>query len=285
MPLFRAYAKINLGLRILEKRPDGYHNIETVFQRIDLFDEIELSSSSTIKVVSTSDEVPGDESNICHKAARLLRNHLGISGGVCISINKKIPVGAGLGGGSSDAATVLRVLPAFWNRSIDEASLRTFALQLGSDVPYFLGNGSALGRGRGEILEYFPLDLPYFILLCNPNIHVSTSWAYSMAKPGNPAQEISLKDILLKHKADPSRLEEMLRNDFEPAVFREYPAIEEVKNEMLKHGACFASMSGSGSSVFGFFESEANAGEAAGRFRSQGYRTFLTQPGFVTPDS
>lgn len=285
MPLYRAYAKINLGLRILEKRPDGYHNIETVFHRIDLFDEIELSSSSTIKVVSTSDEVPGDESNICHNAARLLRNYLGVSGGVCISINKKIPIGAGLGGGSSDAATVLRVLPAFWNRSIDEASLRTLALQLGSDVPYFLGNGSASGRGRGELLEFFSLDLPYFILLCNPNIHVSTSWAYSMAKPGNPAQEISLKDILLKHKEDPPRLTELLRNDFEAAVFREYPAIEEVKNEMLKHGACFASMSGSGSSVFGFFESEANAEEVAGRFRSQGYRTFLTRPGFVPSDS
>ncbi|MBX2991191.1 MAG: 4-(cytidine 5'-diphospho)-2-C-methyl-D-erythritol kinase [Bacteroidetes bacterium] len=281
MSFLRAYAKINLGLRILEKRPDGYHNIETVFHRIDLFDEIELSSSPAIKVVSTSDEAPGDESNICHKAARLLRNHFGIRDGVCISINKKIPVGAGLGGGSSDAATVLRALPAFWNQSIDEESLRSIALQLGSDVPFFLGNGSAVGRGRGEILEYFSLALPYYILLCNPNIHVSTAQAYTKIRPATPDVPISLQEILLAHLHEPARLSELLRNDFESVVFEEYPTIGAVKHAMLEQGAVFALMSGSGSSVFGFFENEATAGRTADRFRSQGYRTFLTKPGFV----
>ena len=116
--LHRAYAKINLGLRILEKRPDGYHNIETVFHRIDLFDEITFSSSPTIIVESNSVEAPGGEKNICYKAALMLREFFGTNDGIKISLNKKIPVGAGLGGGSSDAATILRELPAFWQKTI-----------------------------------------------------------------------------------------------------------------------------------------------------------------------
>lgn len=281
--MYRAYAKINLGLLILERRPDGYHNIETVFHRIDLFDEIEFSPSAEIQVVSSSDDAPSDERNICFTAAAMLRDKLRVNEGVRISIQKNIPVGAGLGGGSSDAATVLRHLPRFWHRVVDEQTLNAFALQLGSDVPFFLGSASAFGTSRGEKLEWFELDIPYFILLCNPNIHISTAWAYRNVRPDNSVRQDTLKKHLLDGMKNPLQLASGLRNDFELIVFAEYPEVLRVKEAMLGAGALYASMSGSGSSVFGFFQKGDTAGEVAQLFKAKGYRTFLTRPHF-SPD-
>ncbi len=279
MPSFSAYAKINIGLLVLEKRPDGYHNIETVFHRINLFDEITLTPSREIRVESSSAEAPGDESNICFKAARLLRDHLGISRGVNISIQKNIPVGAGLGGGSSNAAGVLRNLPAFWGATLNDDVLFSLSLQLGSDVPYFLRKGSAFGRGRGELLEYFTLDIPQFILLCNPHIHISTAWAYQHVKPSEGETEFGLRRLLTGGMIDPDDLKR-IRNDFEPAVFSAYPDVAQTKQTMVKCGAQFALMSGSGSSVYGLFSTRHEAEVAAGMLRQRGYFVSLTDPLF-----
>lgn len=279
--MFPAYAKINLGLLVLNKRPDGYHNIATVFHRIDLFDRITLAPSERISVESTSPDAPSDESNICHKAARLLCERLNVREGVAITIEKRIPVGAGLGGGSSDAAAVLRHLPAFWGRSADAPMLRELALELGSDVPYFLGEGSALAKGRGEILEYFALDLPFTVLLCNPNIHVATGWAYGQIHHAGPRENVDLQDALLQGISHPQALRDKLVNDFEPAVFRAYPQIWKLKEDMTAGGAVYASMSGSGSSVYGLFSDGRKAEELDGRLRAKGYRTFLTAPHFI----
>ena len=279
--MFPAYAKINLGLLVLNKRPDGYHNIITVFHRINLFDQIGLAPSEEIAVVSTSPEAPSDESNICHEAARLLRERLKIRKGVAITIEKNIPVGAGLGGGSSDAAAVLRNLPAFWQQSVDASLLHELALQLGSDVPYFLGRGSAVARGRGEILEYFPLDLPFTILLCNPNIHVGTAWAYGQLHPRPGRNDVSLRDFLRKGIEEPRFLNETLVNDFEPAVFHAFPDIRRLKEDMLTAGAVYASMSGSGSSVYGLFNDGAAAEKLELLLRARGYRTCITPPHFL----
>jgi 4-diphosphocytidyl-2-C-methyl-D-erythritol kinase len=277
----RAYAKINLGLFIREKRPDGYHNIETVFHRIDLFDEISLSESDEVSVVSTDVHAPGDESNICYKAAMLLRQHLGARAGVRISIQKNIPVGAGLGGGSSDAATVLRSLPQFWGRTIDDETLHELALQLGSDVPYFLHQGTAVGRGRGDILEYFDLDIPFSTLLCYPNVHVSTAWAYQHAKASKPWRRNDLKRLLIDGMKTPSMLVSDLLNDFEPIVFREFPAVMRLKEAMMRGGAEFSLMSGSGSSVFGLFSRQQAALAVEEKLREQGWLTFQTGPHFL----
>lgn len=278
--MFRAYAKINIGLRILRKRPDGYHDIETVFHRIDLFDVIDLSQAEEIVVAASSSEVPADESNLCHKAARLLQDHLHRTVGVRIAITKNIPVGAGLGGGSSDAATVLRALPRLWNVSIDEPTLQALALQLGSDVPYFLGRGSAVGRGRGEVLEPFELQIPYTILVCNPNIPISTGWAYANVVPdSSPTQD--LKHIVTEGMRKPALLVDALRNDFEEPVFAHYPEIRQIKETMMRNGAVYASLSGSGSSVFGFFPDAGDAGTTAHTLRAKGWRTFLTPPHFT----
>ena len=206
---------------------------------------------------------------------------LKIEEGVEISIRKSIPVGAGLGGGSSDAGVVLQELPNFWDMRVDDSTLRKIALKLGSDVPYFLGTGSALAKGRGEVLEYFKLDIPFSILLCTPNIHVSTAWAYQNVRPSKASRPIDLKGVLLEGLKKPLHLVNGLRNDFEPVVFRDYPEIMRVKEAMMRGGAEFALMSGSGSSVFGLFSRLDYAKEVEHNLGSQGYRTFITKPHFA----
>ena len=275
----RAYAKINIGLRVTEKRRDGYHEITTAFHRVELFDDITLTAAHDVTVISTDPEVPSGESNICHAAARMLRDHLGGSDGVRIDITKRIPPGAGLGGGSADAAAVLRSLPALWGKSVQSHELGAMALRLGSDVPYFLGDESAVGTGRGEILEFFRLDIPFAILLCIPPVRVSTAWAYARIVPrAGPVED--LRSILVRGMTDPSILRTHLTNDFESPVFREYPVIRSVRDLMMEGGALFASMSGSGSSVYGLFPDAGSAAAAAGPLESRSFPTFITPPHF-----
>ncbi len=276
----KAYGKINLGLRVLERRPDGYHNIETVFHRVDLFDELTFESSDCIEVVSTDAAAPGGEANLCHRAASLLHETTGCRKGVRISLTKRIPVGAGLGGGSSDAAVVLQELPRFWDAEVDPARITGLALRLGSDVPYFLGVSSALAYGRGEILEYFLLDVPFTVLLCCPEVRVSTSWAYRQVVPRAADGRTDLKSLLLRGMKDPRLLREEIVNDFERAVCSAYPEVSRIKERMLAEGAVFASMSGSGSAVYGLFENSSSAAESADRFRRQGHTVSLTPPHF-----
>ena len=279
--MHRAHAKINLGLRIVGRRADGYHDIETIFHRVSLHDNLQLEASGQIEVTSSSREAPGGEANICHQAVRLLQDHLNVRAGARIHIQKTVPVGAGLGGGSSDAALVLRELPRLWGVEVTEESLQKIALKLGSDVPYFLGAGSALARGRGEQLRYVRLSIPFVILLCYPNIHVSTAWAYSQASPSGTGPD--LLGLLQQGLDTPALLQRTLQNDFEPTVLAAHPDIRRVKDEMLQGGALYASLSGSGSSVFGFFRTDEEAAGPAERFRERGYTTNTTPPGFLPP--
>lgn len=277
---FRAYAKINIGLRILARRPDGYHDIETFFHRIDLFDDITFEPAESIIVATDSPDIPADASNICHKAAMLIREHLEITKGVRITITKRIPVGAGLGGGSSDAATVLRKLPDFWDQRIERETASSFALQLGSDVPFFLHNQSAVGRGRGEILDFVPLEIPYHILVCNPGVHISTAWAYQQVRPRARNATTSLVEDLQKAMKNPQLLATRIGNDFEEALFPHVPRVRELKQQMLQGGALLALMSGSGSSVFGFLDSAEKAARLSSELRGKGLRVFHTHPHF-----
>ncbi len=281
--VFLCSAKINLGLRILERRTDGYHAIETVFHRIDLHDRLHFEPSADILVASDSRDAPGGEANICFKAAELLRSRLGVLEGVRIVIRKRVPVGAGLGGGSSDAATVLKELPGYWGRTLPEPDLAELAVALGSDVPFFLRTRSALAKGRGEILQEFDLRMPYFILVCNPGVHISTAWAYQQVRPGIRHSSRSLLDIVIEGMSNPSVLRDELLNDFEPAVFASSPVVARVKQEMLRAGAVYASLSGSGSSVYGLFPDPASAGAAAGNFQRTGYVVSLTPPHSPSP--
>lgn len=282
MLLLRAYAKINLGLRILRKREDGYHDIETIFHRVNLYDEITFEQAPEISLTSTGIDVPVNDDHLCLRAARLLQSEQRVQSGVRIMLNKKIPVGAGLGGGSSDAAATLIGLNSLWQLGLSHELLSSLALRLGSDVPYFLKPGSATATGRGELLEYFDLDLPYWIVLVYPDLHISTAWAYGAMHIGHRTSNISLKQILLENMNDPRRLPLLLPNDFEPLVLRTHEPVARVKKMLYDRGAVFAQMSGSGSSVYGLFRDENDAIGAADEFRQQ-FPVFVTPPHFQVP--
>jgi 4-diphosphocytidyl-2-C-methyl-D-erythritol kinase len=276
----RAYAKINIGLKILNKREDGYHNIETIFHRINLFDELRFQDSSDLLLECNHPNIPTDNRNLCIKAAKILQKNYNVSKGVKISLNKNIPIGAGLGGGSSDAAYVLKHLQKFLGIEIPKQELYQLAINIGSDVPYFLDKGTAYATGRGEQLEYFHLNIPYWIMLVQPNVHISTAWAYANLKLKPHKQEKYLKELLINNIQYPEKLRELIHNDFEDLVFENHPDIERLKENLYKQGADFAQMSGSGSSVYAFFKHENKAREAI-RIFSKDFLAYLTEPSFL----
>ncbi len=276
----KAHAKINLGLRVLRKREDGFHDIETIFHCINLFDDLAITPSQhAISISSNNTKIPTDENNLCWKAVELLRTELGTELGASIHLNKNIPIGAGLGGGSSDAAAVLTSLPKVWNVNVEPSTLAATALQIGSDVPFFLHNGSAYAEGRGERLTFVKLSIPYWIVLVTPNIHISTAWAY---------RELSARkkfDVHAERLYDGATcrvagIASLMTNDFEDVVFEAYPKIAETKRRLRTSGAAYALMSGSGSSVYGLFDDETEARRTMEVFRSDNFVS-LTQPNFI----
>ncbi len=280
----RAYAKINLGLQILKKRDDDYHDIETVFHLIDLYDEIHFEAhEGDILLECDHPEVPKNSSNLCCQAADALRQRIGKRFGVKIILKKRIPIGAGLGGGSSDAGAVLRGLPKFWNIAVDEQTLHEIALSLGSDVPYFLRSETAVATGRGEILEYFDFALPHWIVVAYPKIPISTAWAYRNFKFNEYLKRENLKQLLLENISELRVWVNKFRNDFEPLIFRTHEEVMRVKESLYVSGADFALMAGSGSAVFGLFQKKSYAEEIAYILQKR-YPVFLTKPNFRPKD-
>ncbi len=278
--LLRAYAKINLGLRVLEKRKDGFHNIETLFHRVDLFDELTLEpAADSISMTGAGLAVPLDEENLCWKAIELLRTEMGTTFGAAIHLDKRIPVGAGLGGGSSDAAAILTALPSLWQHPVDASTLADVALRIGSDVPFFLHNRSAFAQGRGEQLSFVNISVPYWIVLVTPSIHISTKWAYAQLSGVNGSRRRS-KAFYDGTTCTVAPLPALMENDFETVIFAAYPEIAVLKRDLLSGGAAYALLSGSGSSVFGLFEKEDAARLAEERFQKK-YLVSLTQPNFI----
>ena len=248
-------AKINIGLNITEKRPDGYHNLETVFYPVGLCDVLEVQPSETCDDYSFSSSgisIDGDpEQNLIVKAYRLLQQDFPLPP-VDISLVKQIPFGAGLGGGSADAAFMLKMLNEMANLELTDAQLETYAVQLGADCPVFIRNKPVFATGIGNVFTETDLSLAgYFLVLIKPDIHVSTPEAYSMVIPRKP--EKSLQELV---KLPVAQWKDLVVNDFEKSVFARYPRIAEIKDELYRAGALYASMSGSGSSVYGLFASE-----------------------------
>ncbi|MBN1448239.1 MAG: 4-(cytidine 5'-diphospho)-2-C-methyl-D-erythritol kinase [Bacteroidetes bacterium] len=280
----RSYAKINLGLRILGKRPDGFHTLQTIFHRVNLYDTIRLErTDGGVTLESNRSDIPRDRSNLCVRAAEMLLR--GSSGeGVHIDLQKRIPAGAGLGGGSSNAASVLRALPRLLGMDIPEEEVQEIAAMLGSDVPFFLHDGSAKAGGRGEILEYFPYSCPWWIVLVIPDVHVSTAWAYARLRLRLRAQpELpDLRTALLRAEDHADALNLVMHNDFEGPVLEAFPVIGQIKERLREGGARGVLMSGSGSAVFGLFDDEQAALRSESDFPAH-YVTALTAPGF-SPD-
>ena len=275
----RAYAKINIGLNILGKRSDGYHDLETVFHEIDCFDEIELERHEKVTMTADSILVPIDGSNLCLSAANLLQKEKHVRQGVVIHLKKNIPIGAGLGGGSSDAAAVLSGLNRFWELRLSNNQLRSLAAQIGADVPFFIEGGTAYATGRGEILESISLPLPFWIAVITPLVRISTGWAYSQLVPKRNGKASGLQTKLVKQISNPQKLKSIVQNDFEPLVLKTHPELSRVKEKLNEMGAVFSLMSGSGSSIYGFFENDNKALAALSSF-PKNYQTSITAPSF-----
>jgi 4-diphosphocytidyl-2-C-methyl-D-erythritol kinase len=245
--------KINLGLNIVAKRTDGYHDLETVFYPVYLKDILEVIQEADFKYSSTGLQINGKEGdNLCVKAYKILKKDFPQLPNVHIHLHKVIPMGAGLGGGSADGAFLLTLLNKKFHLDLTEEQLINYALQLGSDCPFFIINKPCFATGRGEQLKPIHLDLSsYHLVLVNPGIHVSTKAAFSQLMPHSPANCIT--EVITKPV---ETWKGLLKNDFEETVFKLHPEVKAVKEELYKKGAEFASMTGTGSTVYGFFKKE-----------------------------
>jgi 4-diphosphocytidyl-2-C-methyl-D-erythritol kinase len=243
--------KINLGLNVRAKRLDGYHEIETCFYPVPWTDILEIIPSDEVSFASTGLSIPGNsKDNVCLKAYQLLKGDFDLAP-VKIHLHKALPTGAGLGGGSSDAAHTLLLLNRFFDLGLTQEQLKVYASKLGSDCSFFIEGNPMLGKGRGEVLTDLSVNLDgKFIVLVNPEIHVSTAEAYAGITL-NP-NSINVKAVV---ESDIRNWKSELKNDFESTVFKKYPALAGIKNKLYEHGALYAAMSGSGSTVFGIFES------------------------------
>jgi 4-diphosphocytidyl-2-C-methyl-D-erythritol kinase len=242
--------KINLGLNVIEKRSDGFHTIETCFYLLPLTDALEILKAKFFSFTATGNVIPDNGAdNLCVRAYELLQKDFTLPP-VEIHLHKVIPTGAGLGGGSADAAYTLRLLNTLFDLNLSGDVLKTYAQQLGSDCAFFIKDESQLGTGRGEILESISLSLQgKFLVLLKPNVHVATAEAYKNIAPKKSS--LSVKSVIEEYTID--RWTELLKNDFEESVFTSHPIIKKYKQDLYEAGALYAAMSGSGSSVFGIF--------------------------------
>jgi len=243
--------KINLGLWVMQRRPDGYHNIQTVMMPVPWCDILEIvpsgSSKTTLAVTGIHVDTPV-ENNLCFKAWRLMADKYDIPP-VNIHLHKVIPSGAGLGGGSSDASFTLRMLNTMFSLNLDYEILRSLAVQLGMDCPFFIENIPALSTGRGEFLKPVSINLDgLYLIVVKPPVHVSTAAAFLGIKP--VFRENSIDELTSLPLQD---WKKVLHNDFEDSVFDLYPEIQDIRNILYRNGAVYAAMSGSGSAVFGLF--------------------------------
>lgn len=249
-------AKINFGLRILRKRPDGYHDLETVFYPLPLKEALEIiplapnEYSSSFPFTQSGTAIKGQPTaNLCVRAYKLLKKDFPSLPKIKMHLHKTIPSGAGLGGGSSDAAFALVLLNNMFSLGITTGQLLKYAVELGSDCPFFIINKPCYATGRGELLEEVSLDLsPYQFVVVNPGIHIDTGLAFLNIIPSVP--EKSVREIIT---LPPDQWKDELKNDFEVPVFSRYPEIEGIKQLLYERGAVYASLSGSGSTVFGIF--------------------------------
>ena len=277
---FKTPAKVNLGLHILSKREDGFHELETLFQMVNWCDEIKIECLSRgLELVCNQPDIPTDDGNLVIKAAHILQTRYpDRCKGARIHLNKNIPHGAGLGGGSGNAAGVLLGLDYLWGLNLKREGLISMAAELGSDVPFFLFSPCAIGRGRGQILEPVKSSIRFYILMVYPGFSVSTVSVYGNLKLKLTKRENNisiLKNFLLQSEF--AQLGAAWSNDLELFVFKEYPGLSGIKKEMLALGAKGALLSGSGSTVFGIFDNPEIAGNAYARLERGDFRLFLAE--------
>lgn len=269
-------AKVNLRLEVLSKREDGYHEIRTLFQKISLSDTLffALRRRKGIRIITSHPVLPTNRKNLVHQAAQSMIERSDYDGGVEVKIEKRIPLGAGLGGGSSNAATTLKALNQLLNTNFTRGELMEVGMKIGADVPFFLFGGAAIGTGIGEKLRKIELPVLWFLLIY-PNFEVSSRWAYQNLILTKTKYRINLQKLL----KSPRGIVSVLLNDLEEVVSRTYPEINLIKDMLVSAGAKGALMTGSGPTVFGIFNSEKEAAEVFQRIKrkvwSRGWRIFL----------
>lgn len=273
-----SYAKINLFLDILDKRPDNYHNILTLFHEIDLADKIAFEETAEgITLHSKGIKVPEGKDNLIVQSAILIQKTCRTRKGVHINLEKHIPVSAGLGGGSSNAASTLNGLNLLWQANLSRKKLLSLAFELGSDVPFFLTGGTCIGEGRGEILTPIHNSPSFWVVIIKPKISVSTQWAYKKLELTNTENIDKIKHpFFAEGSYSFITLKNNLYNGFESCVIQEFPEIGEKKKELECCGLS-ALMSGSGSAVFGITQKKENAEATYHRLKTNGEQVFLAK--------
>ena len=253
-------AKINIGLNIIERRADGYHNLETIFYPLAIKDALEIVEADELSFESSGLEIPGRvEDNLCLKGYHLLKKDFDVPP-VKIHLHKHIPIGAGLGGGSADAAFFIRLMNQKFELGLNDDRMMAYARQLGADCAFFIKNEPVFAFEKGDEFEPIKLDLSkYHIALVMPPVHVSTAEAYRGVKPA--AVEYSLMELV---QEPVNEWKKFIKNDFEVSIFRDHPEVRGVKAALYEAGALYASMSGSGASVFGIFEQKPDLEHLAG---------------------
>ncbi len=276
-----APAKVNLGLHVLARRADGYHEVETAMLSIGWVDALTAAPGSGLAMTCSDPALPTDDGNLVVRAAETLAAWAGIAPRARLHLDKRVPYGAGLGSGSSDAAAALRLLARLWDLDVPRDAMHRLAASLGSDVPFFLDGVPSLATGRGEILT--PLDaptMPFMLTVVVPPVHVPTAAAYRLVTPradGRP----DLAALVVTN--DPARWRRELINDFQAPVEAAYPAVAEARRALEAAGACYAALSGSGSAVVGVFEQARDAVDAAAEATASGARAWVGRPLSYSP--
>ena len=270
--VLRTSAKVNLALEVLGKRADGYHEIATVLQAVDLFDRLVVEVADTLSLRTDDPDLPTDDGNLVIRAGRLLQKAAGVETGARITLRKRIPVAAGLGGGSSDAAAALLGLSRVWRLGWPKARLQELAVELGMDVPFFLGPGRAVARGRGDRLAALPGGGGYALVLVNPRMPLSTREVYGRVPAGWHAEPTGTERVIdALRTRNVSRLAAALTNNLESVVEPVLPVIGRMKAALLAAGALGAIMSGSGPTVFGMARSLDHARQIRSRVSRAGW--------------
>lgn len=276
----RSFAKINLGLQVISKLPNGYHEIETGFCFINWNDRFEMHKADSFRLETSDDQLPVDHNNLIVKAIHTLRRYVPFDDAYSVYVDKLIPLGAGLGGGSSNAATMLKMINKVGGLGMSNEDIAGFVIGLGADIPFFIHGKTGIGKGIGTDISFYDIQPDAWIVTVFPDIHVSTADAYRNCLPNEP-REFSLEHILLNEPLEEWRY--LLNNDLEPWVIHQHPMIGDIKDQFYELGADYAAMSGSGSAVYGIFTQEFVAVDAYNQLNNWNLQSNITPPLF-TPD-
>ena len=258
----KAYGKINLGLDVIRKRPDGYHDLDMIMQMVDVYDDVIIEKKAGEEIVVKADAavLSNGKDNLAYMAAKMLFDEFGIKSGDEITIHKRIPIAGGMAGGSSDCATTLIGINEMFNLGLSKQQLMERGVKLGADVPYCVLGGTAIARGIGEVLTPLPTPPQCHVIIAKPPISVSTAYVYGHIRPDEITKRPNIEQMTLAIKEqDLNKLSNLLYNVMEEVTVSEYPVIEKLKSIMLEKGALNSIMSGSGPTVFGLFDDREKA--------------------------